>query len=115
MEYFINFVIGVVITWVMLMIVIPIARKIADFSMPPWPETMAKLAVVAAGVNLINIALGEVHGLLATIVSAIVFFTLLHKWFDIGLWGAVIIVVVSWFVRAVLFMALAGLLMSLGA
>jgi len=95
MEYLPGFLIGTVITWVMLLIVLPIARLLADFSLPPWPERMAKLAVIAATVNLIQIALGEVNGFLAIIVSAIVFFTMLHKWFDIDAWGAVIITIIS--------------------
>jgi len=115
MEYLLSFLIGTVITWVMLLIVIPIARLLADFSLPPWPERMAKLAVIAAGVNLVQIALGEVNEFLAIIVSAIVFFTLLHKWFDVDVWGAVVIVIISWAVRMALFRALMGLLQSLGA
>jgi uncharacterized membrane protein YagU involved in acid resistance len=114
MEYFLGFLIGVVITWVILMIVIPIARKLADFSMPPWPETMAYLAVIAALVNAVQLGLGLVNVFAALIVSAIVFFTLLYKWFDIDLWGAIIIVVVSWAVRWFLTMVLLGLLHSLG-
>jgi len=44
MEYLLSFLIGTVITWVMLLIVLPIARLLADFSLPPWPDRMAKLA-----------------------------------------------------------------------
>jgi hypothetical protein len=113
MDYLLGFAIGVAITWVMLMIVIPIARLIADFSLPPWPETMVRLLVIAAAVNFIQIFLGEVNGLLAIIASAIVFFTLLHKWFDVDVWAAIMIVIISWAVRMALFWALVRLLLSL--
>jgi len=66
-------------------------------------------------VNLIQIALGEVNEFVAMIVSAIVFWTLLHKWFDVDVWAAVIITIISWAVRMALFMAVLRLLQSLGA
>jgi hypothetical protein len=114
MELLLTFFIGVVITWVILMIVMPIARKFADFYMPPWPETMAYLAVIAALVNGVQIGLGLVNVLAALIVSAVVFFTLLYKCFDIDLWAAIVIVVISRLVVGYLVIVHSGLLRWLG-
>ncbi len=102
MEYVLVFLIGTVITWVSLIIIIPIAQKLAEFSMPPWPETLWKLAVVAAAGNIISVALDPLHHLLSWAVGFVVFWALMVKWFDVDLFGAVIIVVVSWFLRLVL-------------
>jgi hypothetical protein len=99
MVYVLAFLIGTLVSWVMLLIVVPIARKLADFSMPPWPETLWRLAIVAAAVNLVTIALDPVNAIVSWVAGAIVFFTLMVKWFDVDLFGAVIIVVVSWFAR----------------
>ena len=113
MFYVLVFLIGTIITWVTLLIVIPIAQKLADFGFPPWPETLWKLAVIAAGVNAASVALDPVHWLLATLVSAIVFFTFMVKWFQIDFFGAMIIVVVSLIVRSVLMIFAMGALASL--
>ena len=111
--YSLVFVIGTAISWVTLLIVIPIAQKLADFSMPPWPETLWKLAVVAGAYNGVLLALTPVNIFLAWIAMAVVFFSLMVKWFDVDFFGAVIIVVVSAVVRFVANMLLAGLLMKM--
>ena len=102
MSYAIAFLAGTFITWVILLIVVPIAQKLADFGMPPWPETLWKLAVVAAAYVAVTVALNPVHGFVSEIGGAIVFFFLMVKWFQIDFFGAVIIVVVSGFVRFLL-------------
>ncbi len=99
MEYVLGFLILSLFSWVLLLIVVPVAQKLADFSMPPWPETLWKLAVVATAVNLVAIALDPVNAIVSWVVGAIVFFFLMVKWFDVDLFGAVIIVFVNWMVR----------------
>lgn len=44
MEYVLGFLIGTAVSWVSLLIVMPIAQRLAEFSMPPWPEALWKLA-----------------------------------------------------------------------
>ena len=107
--YAIIFVLGTIISWISLIIVIPIARKMAEFSMPPWPETLWKLAIVSACGNAVAMGLDPINGFLSWIVGAIVFWTFMVKWFDVDFFGAVIIVVVSWFLRIVF----GGMLMAI--
>ncbi len=108
-----TFLIGTALSWVMLLIIIPIARKLADFSMPPWSQALWKLAVVAAVVNAIEIGLDPVNGWLSWIVSAIAFWVLMVKWFDVDFFGAVIIVVVTAVVRTLVITLLMALLVGL--
>ena len=54
-----------------------------------------ELALVAAIVNAVSVGLGPVNGILAWIASSVVFWILMVKWFDVDLFGAVIIVVVN--------------------
>jgi len=94
MDYVVTFLLGTLISWILLLIVVPISQKLADFSFPPWPETLWKLAVIAGATNATNMALTPVHWILALLGGPAVFFILMYKWFDIDFFGAVIIVVV---------------------
>lgn len=95
--------IGSLVTWVTLMIVVPIAGRLAEFSFPGWGTAAWQLAVVALVTNAATAALQPVSGLLGTIVGLIVFWGLMVKWFEVNLLGAVLIVVISWVVRFFLF------------
>lgn len=112
MDYVLGFLIGTAVSWVSLLIIVPIAQRLAEFSMPPWPEALWKLAVIAAVANAISIALGPVHVWLSWIVGFVAFWWLMVKWFDVDLFGAVIIVVVSWFLRIFLVGAIVGALLA---
>lgn len=114
-EYLILILIGTAITWVGLLIVIPIAQKLADFAMPPWPETLWKLAVVAGAVNVVTVLLDPVNSWLALLVGAGVFWALMVRWFRIDLFGAVIIVFLSWMLRWVLLATVFGSLIAAGS
>ena len=114
MEYIQHFVIASLISWVSLLIIIPIARKVADFSMPPWPETLWKLAVIAAAGNGVAVVLDPLNTFLSWAVGIFVFFGLLYKLFDVDFFGALVIVVVSWLVRVFLLAALIGVISSAG-
>ena len=102
MGYVLLFLIGTAVSWVTLLIVIPVAQKLADFSMPPWSEMLWKLAVVAVAGSVVAAAVTPIHPWLSWIVGAIVFWVFMVKWFDIDLFAAIVIVVVSWVVRAFL-------------
>ena len=93
------FAVSSVVTWVTLLIVVPIAQKVAKFGFPPWPETLWKLAVIALAVNGVTVALGPISGFLGWLVGFIVFWVLMVKWFQVDLWGALIIVIVAWLLR----------------
>ena len=104
--------VGTVISWITLLIVVPIAQKLADFGMPPFPQMLWMLAVVAVASNGASTVLALVNPLLGWAGGVIVFWTLMWKWFDLDLWGAVIIVVVSWVIRMFLLTAVMGLLFA---
>lgn len=110
MTFLVVFLLGTFISWVSLLIVIPIAQKLADFSFPPWGEALWKLAIVAAAANLAEILGSLANGMLGLIAGAVVFFALMFKWFDVDFFGAIIIVFVSWLLRI---LVLAWLLMPL--
>ena len=94
--------IGTIGTWLIFMIVIPVARSIAEFSMPPWRETAWKLAVIAVAVNVLSMFLDPVNGFLSFLVCSGLFWGAMVKWFDVDFFGAAVIVMVSWGVRLVL-------------
>ena len=110
--FLLSFVIATAISWVLLLIIIPIAQKVSQFSMPPWGEALWKLAVVAAASNAAAVAANPLHWFLGTVAGAVVFFVLMHKWFDVDLFDAIVITAVSWIVRQVVFMALIGAVQS---
>ena len=108
------FLIMTLISWVSLLIVIPISQKLADFSMPPWPEALWKLAVVAASGNLLAIVLDPVNVVLSWIAGFVVLWILMVKWFHADFLGAVVVVLLSWIFRIVLILALGSLIAGLG-
>ena len=110
MKYLLVFVLGTIISWVALNVVIPIAQKLGDFSMPPWREMAWKLAVIAAAGNLVTIILDPVNVFLSWVVGVIVFWTFMVKWFQVDFFGGFMIVVVSWVLQIVLMTALGGVM-----
>jgi len=101
MEYLTAFVVGTVISWVSLLVVIPIAQKLADFSMPPWSQALWKLAVVAAAGNVVAVALDPVNFWLSAGVGGAVFWLIMWWWFDMDFFGALIAAGVSMILRSV--------------
>ena len=87
------------LTWIMLLIVIPIAQKLASFSLPPWRETWWKLAVVSLAMNGAMLLLDPVHFTLGWLAGFIVQWILLAKWFDVDGFGLLIILVISLLLR----------------
>ncbi len=102
MEYVLAFVLGTVVSFAVLMVAVPIAQKIGDFALPPMGERAAMLAAIAAGVNLIDVALRPFSPIVAWVLGVIVFWVLMVKWFQVDFLGAVVIVVITWVVRVVL-------------
>ena len=89
------FPIGCVVHWILLLIVVPIAQKLADFALPPWRETMLTLGVVAVLVNALVVGLDMVNVWVSLIGAAVLFWTLMVKWFEVDFLGAFIIMVVA--------------------
>ncbi len=100
MELLVDLVIGSVIEWAILMIVIPIAQRLADFSMPGAVEMAWKLAAIVLLKNIVGSGLGSAVGGFGGGLAAIaVFWGGLYKVFDLDIFGAVIILVASWIVN----------------
>ena len=106
METFLAILIGALGTWITLLIVVPIAGRIASFSFPGWGQAVWKLGVIALATNVLTTTVGAFNGTLAWIVGMVVFWVLMVKWFDVDFLGAVVIVVVSWLVRIFVFGAI---------
>jgi len=96
-------VVGSLIEWVILLIVIPIAQRLADFSTPAPVETAWKLLVIVLLKNVIGFGIGDVAGwFFGRVAGIVVFWGGLKKVFDIDLFGAGIIIVVSFLVQTFL-------------
>ena len=85
MEYVIAFFVYTAISWIFLMIVLPIARNIVDFSLPPMGELAWRAAVVAGAGAITDLVLSPISGILALVGGLVVFYGLMYKFFDIGL------------------------------
>ncbi len=109
MDIVLGLLLGTIVSWVVLLIVIPIAQKFADFSMPPWSEALWKLAVVAAAGSAVSIFLDPVNIWLSLLVGAGVFWIFMYKWFDIDMFGAMVIVFISSTLRSVIMIFMMGL------
>jgi len=110
MEYVLGFIIGTILSWVLIVLVVLIAQKLADLSVPPWPEALMKLGVIALGTNAVSVMLSPVNVWLSWIAGFGLFLALMVKWFDMDFFGAVVIVLISWVVRLYLVAALMGLI-----
>lgn len=87
------YVLTTVVTWLSLLVVVPAAQNLAGFSLPPWPETLWKLAVVAFVGNSLSAILSPLHPLLGLAAAAIAFLVFMVKWFDVDAFGAEVLVV----------------------
>jgi len=115
MEIVLGTLIGAVGTWITLLIVVPIAGRIASFSFPGWGTAVWKLGVIALATNVLSTLVGSFNGTLGWIVAVVVFWVLMVKWFDVDFLGAVVIVVISWLVRIFLVGAIIAALATAAA
>lgn len=99
MDIYVAIVLGTFLSWISLIILIAIGQGIADLSVPPWPETLAKLAVIAAVADALVILL-PLNLLLTNLVVAVVFWTFMVKWFQVDFLGACILAILSVGIRA---------------
>lgn len=83
--------------WVLLLVVTPIAQRLADFSMPPAIEMAWKLAVLVLLKNAIGygISVAANNRWLGVIALLVAFFVGLKKVLDVNLHAAAVIVVLS--------------------
>ena len=110
MGYVIALIFGTIVSWISLLIVVPIAQKIADFSFPPWSEALWKLAVVAAAGNAVSVFLGPVNFWLSTIAGAVIFWIIMWRWFDMDFFGLVVISGAGTILRSIAMIVVLGLI-----
>ncbi|MHC4698066.1 MAG: hypothetical protein ACYTFA_15140 [Planctomycetota bacterium] len=113
MELIVTLVVGSIGEWVVLLIVIPFAQRLADFSMPPALEMARKLFVIVLLKNIIGVGVTMIlGGFPGKIAAAIVLWTGLVKVFDLDFFGAVMIVVVSFVLQVFVMGALFALVLG---
>ena len=113
MELLIVILFGTLFSWISLVILIAVGQNLADLSVPAWPETLWKLAVIAAIPNILVVLL-PLNPILTSLIIIVVFWTFMVKWFQVDFLGAVILSVLSAIIRAVLLATIAGLLAGAG-
>jgi hypothetical protein len=108
MELVLGWIVACLIEWALLLIVIPIARRLADFSMPGPVEMAWKLLVIVLLKNLVGTGATYVLNMpfLGSIIGAVIFWVGMVKVFEIDFFGAVIIMVVSWVLQYIVVAAL---------
>jgi len=97
---------GILITWVLLMVIIPIAQKLGDFELPPMAERAWKLAIMAAALAVASALLGDTFFLIPFIVQFVITWTCMHFFFDADLFGVGMVYFVSMIVNWILSMTL---------
>ena len=97
---------GTFLSWISLVILIAVGQGIADLGVPPWPETLWKLAVIAIVGDALVILLPP-NVLLVNLVAAVVYWTFMVKWFQVDFQGAIILALLSRFIRVALIWGIA--------
>jgi hypothetical protein len=98
-------------TWVSLLIIVPLAQKLADFGLPAWGELLWKLAVTAAAYSITLGIVGLVSPWAARFVAIAPLWLLMRMWFDLDWFGLVVIVVGTWLLNTFVAVLLISALM----
>lgn len=106
MDLVLQLLVAPIITWVGLLVVVPIAQQIADFPLPPLGEMAWKLGATIAAANTVMVVLAFVHGFLAWVASVLVFWGAMFQIFDLDAFGAVVIAVLWWLLRVFVVVAI---------
>jgi hypothetical protein len=97
-----------VFNWIVLMVVVVIAQRLADFPLPPWVELAWKLAAILAVTILASFLLDRVSPILGWLASAVIFWVGLWKVLELDMFGVVVI----WVLNMVLRWILGGILIA---
>ena len=106
MEILLDIVVGTIISWVGLMIVVPIAGKWLGFGIPSLGEFAWKLAVIVLAASVVSAVLTPVHWALASVASFALIWLLMSRWFDADLLGVIVTLVLWWLLRMWVAMAI---------
>ena len=112
--FIVSLLVSTVSTWVTLSIVIPIAQKFAEFSMPPWREAWWKLGIIAFAVCAVELPISlYIHPMLAWPVGVAVLWGFLAKWFDVDGFGLWVVIGVNFIVNIVVSSYLLAAIMAM--
>ena len=102
------------VEWLVLCFVVPIAQRLADFSLPPPVEMAGKLLVIVLTTNLVSFGIIALIGssLLANILALAVFWGGMVKVFEVDMFGAIIIVVMRFLVQMFVVGAIVALFLT---
>jgi hypothetical protein len=98
MEYVVAFLVYTTLTWITLLVVLPIAQKLADFGLPPLVDLLWQVALVSGIYTAVGMLCSPLGGFLGWLIPSIIFWVMMVKWFHVDLFGAIIIVVVNFIV-----------------
>lgn len=99
MEFVLDILVGAVVSWVGLMIVVPIAGKWVGFGIPSLGQFAWKLAVIVLAASLVYTLLAPVQWFISLGASFLVIWLLMWRWFDADLMGVVLTLVLWWILR----------------
>jgi hypothetical protein len=111
------FLLVVLVSWVTLIVALPVAQLLTKFSLPPWGETLWKLAVVAIALSIVSVGLlvwiGSFGMLIDPFVGFVVLWVFMYKWFDAGFLDVLVICIISRVANFAFVKILAGMLPTL--
>ena len=99
MEAFGYLLLGTLIDTVILLVVVSIAARLVDISLPGFVETLWKLAALNLLSNTLFMMFEPASGALALLASGVVFWGGMVKWFEIDFFAAIVIVALSMCLR----------------
>lgn len=97
--------------WVLLLVIIPIAQRLADFELPPAFEMAWKLLLIVVIKNFAGFAAGEISPLwiVELLVTGLAFWIGMWRVFRLDLFGAVVIMVISMLAQRFIMLLIATL------
>ncbi len=106
--------VGSAVEWLILCVVVPLAQRLADFSLPPPLEMAWKLLIIVLAANLISYGVGAGLGssFVGNIAALTVFWVGMVKVFEVDAFGAMIIIVVRFIVQMFLVGAIVALFLA---
>jgi len=92
-EFVADLAVHIISGWISLIVLIAVAQGVADLGVPPWRETLWKLAVVAGVCNITTALLDPVQPIVALLVAWVIFWIFMVKWFAVDFFAAVVLTV----------------------
>lgn len=97
--------------WMLLLVVVPIAQRLADFDLPPAFEMAWKLLLIVVIKNYVGLATSEMTQLFIVelLAAGLAFWIGMWRVFRLDVFGAVVIMVISSLAQRFIFLLIATL------